>query len=153
MTSLKPRRDLWKRTCKGSSDKLGWTPEVAFADSVPTPEEKFYVQSILPPSVQQKPKRTWEEHTFKCIQQKCARKAYFGFDDEAVPRFCELHKIEGMVELVAWKPSFKEHARGMRRYVPSKRGIPMSMRTPTVDDNEKDGDSVAFQKTSSISTP
>jgi hypothetical protein len=50
-----------------------------------------------------------------------------------------------MVELVAWTPSFKENARGTRRYVPSKRGIPVSMRTPTVDDNEKDGDSVAFQ--------
>ena len=50
--------------------------------------------------------------------------------DENVPRYCDMHKLEGMKELVQWTPSFKPHPVGVARHVPAERGIPNSMRTP-----------------------
>ena len=50
--------------------------------------------------------------------------------DENVPRYCDMHKLEGMKELVQWTPSFRPHPVGVARHVPAERGIPNSMRTP-----------------------
>ena len=102
----------------------GWTPQGAFHDYVPTEEEASAMESILPPSVNANKKRNWEAHTFHCLHQKCSRKSYFGFSDEQVPRFCQMHKLEGMIELVAWKPSFRKSDAGVPRHVPTKSGFP-----------------------------
>ena len=61
---------------------------------------------------------------FMWIQSKCACKSYFGYKDESVPRYCEVNKLKGMIELLVWTPLFKPHPRGVQRYVPSHRGLP-----------------------------
>ena len=48
---------------KAQGEELGWTPEAGFKSYVPTEEENVYVESILPPSMEHKPKRNWEKHT------------------------------------------------------------------------------------------
>ena len=128
-STAKERFSATRMLTKAQGEQLGWTPEQAFADYVPTEEETNFAQSIIPPSVENKPKRRWDTHVFKCIQKKCGRKSYFGFADEQVPRYCEVHKLEGMVELSAWTPSFKPHPQGVPRYVPTSRGLPTSMRS------------------------
>ena len=34
-----------------------------------------------------------------CMTAKCAKRAGFNFEDEPFPKFCELHKYEGMIEV------------------------------------------------------
>ena len=131
-TKAKERFIETRLLTQAQGEALGWTPQDAFKDYAPTEEEKLYLESILPPSVEQTPKRTWEKHSFTCIQQKCARKAYYGYVDEAVPRYCQLHKLEGMIELLAWTPSFKPQPQGVPRHIPGQRGLPKSMSTPPV---------------------
>ena len=106
---------------------IGWTPQEAFKEYTPTEEEALAMDSILPPSVNSNKKRNWEAHTFRCLFQKCSRKSYFGFADEPIPRFCDHHKLEGMVELGSWKPSFRKGDVGVPRHVPTKRGVPQAL--------------------------
>ena len=64
--------------------------------------------------------------------------------DKKVPRDGDVHKLEGMKELVQWTPSFRPHPIGVARHVPAERDLPKSMRTPTdhtpTDDIPRGGD-------------
>ena len=121
-------RDI--RMCTfAQGQELGWTPQEAFKDYTPTKEEEGEIESILPPSVNANKKRKWEEHKFTCLQAKCARRAFFGYETEDVPRFCDWHKYEGMVELGTWKPSFNKQEACMPWHAPSKRAIAPGVRS------------------------
>ena len=120
-----PERFKEIRMCTHEQGKaMGWTPQQAFHDYNPTEEEKTELESILPPSVKPIPKRDWSKKKLTCLQPKCSRQSYFGFEDEKVPRFCSMHKLEGMVEIGEWKPSFSTKENGLPRHVPMKRTVP-----------------------------
>ena len=38
--------------------------------------------------------------TIKCITPKCSKKAMYNFWDNPLPMFCDIHKYEGMLEVV-----------------------------------------------------
>jgi len=87
------------------AQQLGWTPDMAFQDYNPTCVERETAAAILPPSVEQVNTRSWVGKSVRCVERKCSRKAthrYVGTD--RLPRFCALHRLEGMFELGPWKP-------------------------------------------------
>ena len=52
--------------------------------------------------------RSWEGKTIRCVGRKCSRKATHGYRGvDRLPRFCVLHRLEGMFELGPWRPTFK----------------------------------------------
>ena len=102
-----PERFKEIRMCTHAQGKsMGWTPQQAFHDYNPSEEEKKRTGVNTSPSVKPIARRDWRTKKFTCLQAKCSRQSYFGFEDEQVPRFCRMHKLKGMVELGEWKPCF-----------------------------------------------
>ena len=90
------------------AQKLNWTPEIGFKDYDPSREEIETVANMHPPAKQPVNSRSWEGKTIWCVGRKCSRKATHGDPGvDRLPRFCVLHRLEGMFELGPWRPTFK----------------------------------------------
>ena len=102
--------DIEKKTdevcmkCHELAKETGWTPIEAFQEVEDQPELAQQLQGIRDSD---KVKKQGNEPlcelltNIKCITPKCSKKAMYNFCDNPLPMFCDNHKYEGMVQVVA----------------------------------------------------
>ena len=100
--------------CYELAQETGWTPAKAFEDMVEETGLEKQLKAIREPDssnlgLQQQQLKSTQKMT--CMATKCGKRAAFNFEDEPFPKFCEVHKYEGMCDVTA----FLEHEHLMIR--------------------------------------
>ena len=93
--------------CYELAQETGWTPAQAFEDNVDVSDVREHLEEIhaAPPTAQQQLQQQRADfHKMKCMGSKCGKRAMYNFDDQQFPKFCKLHKYEGMVDVGVHTP-------------------------------------------------
>ena len=84
--------------CYALAQETGWTPAKAFEDMPMDAELAAQVQEIHAHDQQvQGDIDNQETRTLTCLTKKCVREAVYNFTDQSIAKYCETHKMEGMV--------------------------------------------------------
>ena len=101
-SDIETKTDEVRMKCYELAQETGWTPAQAFEDNVNVSDVREHLEEIhaAPPTAQQQLQQQRADfHKLKCRGSKCGKRATYNFDDQHFPKFCELHKYEGMVDV------------------------------------------------------
>ena len=88
--------------CYELAQETGWTPARAFegiVDEAAVQQQVDKIHAPPPTDVDERHQQRADFLKMKCMGPKCSKRSTYNFDDQQYPKFCEIHKYEGMVDV------------------------------------------------------
>ena len=99
---IQTKTDEVRMKCYELAQETGWTPAKAFegiVDAAAVQAEVTKIHAPAPTVLDEIKQQRADFQKMKCMGPKCSKRSIYNFDDQQYPKFCEIHKYEGMVDV------------------------------------------------------